>query len=192
MICKYLPSIHLQQTCQLWSAWTFDLEVLLSELSHFCRSCNLHRNCWCMLKMKEVIECICFTFSFHQFLLSVCDHLTSNAIPLFFYSWPPLYLVGLFCSGVEKRKDKPPLEEIKEKEEPPQANDKPPSTPSTPQAPSPSSQPPSPHPLHPQRATHESKGYSPAKRFLPASIAAILQCTATLWQHSLSVHFTSG
>ncbi|GAA6078528.1 echinoderm microtubule-associated protein-like 4 isoform X1 [Tachysurus ichikawai] len=67
-------------------------------------------------------------------------------------------------SGTEKKKDKPLLEEIKEKEEPPQANDKPPSTPSTPQAPSPSSQPPSPHPLQPQRATHESKGFSPAKR----------------------------
>ncbi|MCJ8730789.1 hypothetical protein PDJAM_G00188420 [Pangasius djambal] len=67
-------------------------------------------------------------------------------------------------SGAEKKKDKPLLEEIKEKEEPPQANDKPPSTPSTPQAPSPSSQPPSPHPLQPQRATPESKGSSPAKR----------------------------
>ncbi|KAF7710670.1 echinoderm microtubule-associated protein-like 4 isoform X1 [Silurus meridionalis] len=67
-------------------------------------------------------------------------------------------------SGAEKKKDKPMLEEIKEKEEPPQANDKPHSTPSTPQAPSPSSQPPSPHPLQPQRATHESKVSTPGKR----------------------------
>ncbi|TSK42137.1 Echinoderm microtubule-associated protein-like 4 [Bagarius yarrelli] len=67
-------------------------------------------------------------------------------------------------SGVEKKKEKHSLEEIKEKEEPPQANDKPPSTPSTSQAPSPSSQPPSSHPLQPQRTTHDSKGPSPAKR----------------------------
>ncbi|XP_062851987.1 echinoderm microtubule-associated protein-like 4 isoform X2 [Trichomycterus rosablanca] len=67
-------------------------------------------------------------------------------------------------SGTEKKKDKPLLEEIKEKEEPSQANDKPPSTPSTPQAPSPSSNPPSPHPLQPQRATPDNKGPSPAKR----------------------------
>uniref|UniRef100_A0A8B9JX12 Echinoderm microtubule-associated protein-like 4 n=1 Tax=Astyanax mexicanus TaxID=7994 RepID=A0A8B9JX12_ASTMX len=66
-------------------------------------------------------------------------------------------------SGGEKKKDKPPMEGIKEKEEPPQANDKPPSTPSTPQAPSPSSNPPSPHPLQPQRPTPESKGSAPAK-----------------------------
>uniref|UniRef100_A0A671NHN7 Echinoderm microtubule-associated protein-like 4 n=1 Tax=Sinocyclocheilus anshuiensis TaxID=1608454 RepID=A0A671NHN7_9TELE len=45
-------------------------------------------------------------------------------------------------SGGERKKDKPPMEGIKEKEEPPQANDKTPSAPSTPQAPSPSSNPP--------------------------------------------------
>ncbi|XP_066535588.1 echinoderm microtubule-associated protein-like 4 isoform X1 [Hoplias malabaricus] len=66
-------------------------------------------------------------------------------------------------SGGEKKKDKPPMEGIKEKEEPPQANDKPPSTPSTPQAPSPSSHSPSPHPLQSQRMAPESKGPSPAK-----------------------------
>lgn len=58
-----------------------------------------------MLKMKEVIECICFTFSFHQFLLSVCDHLTSNAIPfilLFLTSFVPGWPVLQRC-GEEKR-----------------------------------------------------------------------------------------
>uniref|UniRef100_A0A4W4FEE9 Echinoderm microtubule-associated protein-like 4 n=1 Tax=Electrophorus electricus TaxID=8005 RepID=A0A4W4FEE9_ELEEL len=69
-------------------------------------------------------------------------------------------------SGGEKKKDKPPMQGIKEKEEPlpPQADDKPPSTPSTPQAPSPSSLSPSPHPLQPPRPTPESKGPSQAKR----------------------------
>ncbi|KAK1791497.1 hypothetical protein P4O66_013500 [Electrophorus voltai] len=73
-------------------------------------------------------------------------------------------------SGGEKKKDKPPMQGIKEKEEPlpPQADDKPPSTPSTPQAPSPSSPSPSPHPLQPPRPTPESKGPSQAKRFLTA------------------------
>uniref|UniRef100_A0A673NEW4 Echinoderm microtubule-associated protein-like 4 n=1 Tax=Sinocyclocheilus rhinocerous TaxID=307959 RepID=A0A673NEW4_9TELE len=70
-------------------------------------------------------------------------------------------------SGVERKKDKPPMEGIKEKEEPPQANDKTPSAPSTPQAPSPSSNPPSPHPQQPQRQLSENKGSTPAKRFLP-------------------------
>ncbi|XP_016407097.1 echinoderm microtubule-associated protein-like 4 [Sinocyclocheilus rhinocerous] len=66
-------------------------------------------------------------------------------------------------SGVERKKDKPPMEGIKEKEEPPQANDKTPSAPSTPQAPSPSSNPPSPHPQQPQRQLSENKGSTPAK-----------------------------
>uniref|UniRef100_A0A672T958 EMAP like 4 n=1 Tax=Sinocyclocheilus grahami TaxID=75366 RepID=A0A672T958_SINGR len=70
-------------------------------------------------------------------------------------------------SGGERKKDKPPMEGIKEKEEPPQANDKTPSAPSTPQAPSPSSNPPSPHPPLPQRQLSENKGSTLAKRFLP-------------------------
>uniref|UniRef100_A0A9J8AMX9 EMAP like 4 n=1 Tax=Cyprinus carpio carpio TaxID=630221 RepID=A0A9J8AMX9_CYPCA len=70
-------------------------------------------------------------------------------------------------SGGERKKDKPPMEGIKEKEEPPQANDKTPSAPSTPQAPSPSSNPPSPHPPQSQRRLSENKGSTPAKRFLP-------------------------
>uniref|UniRef100_A0A673NEZ6 Echinoderm microtubule-associated protein-like 4 n=1 Tax=Sinocyclocheilus rhinocerous TaxID=307959 RepID=A0A673NEZ6_9TELE len=74
-------------------------------------------------------------------------------------------------SGVERKKDKPPMEGIKEKEEPPQANDKTPSAPSTPQAPSPSSNPPSPHPQQPQRQLSENKGSTPAKRFLPTAIS---------------------
>ncbi len=52
----------------------------------------------------------------------------------------------VFAVAVSGKKDKPLMEGIKEKEEPPQANDKTPSAPSTPQAPSPSSNPPSPHP----------------------------------------------
>uniref|UniRef100_A0A672TAS5 EMAP like 4 n=1 Tax=Sinocyclocheilus grahami TaxID=75366 RepID=A0A672TAS5_SINGR len=66
-------------------------------------------------------------------------------------------------SGGERKKDKPPMEGIKEKEEPPQANDKTPSAPSTPQAPSPSSNPPSPHPPLPQRQLSENKGSTLAK-----------------------------
>uniref|UniRef100_A0A8C1RLE6 EMAP like 4 n=1 Tax=Cyprinus carpio TaxID=7962 RepID=A0A8C1RLE6_CYPCA len=66
-------------------------------------------------------------------------------------------------SGGERKKDKPPMEGIKEKEEPPQANDKTPSAPSTPQAPSPSSNPPSPHPPQSQRRLSENKGSTPAK-----------------------------
>ncbi|XP_016129329.1 echinoderm microtubule-associated protein-like 4 isoform X5 [Sinocyclocheilus grahami] len=66
-------------------------------------------------------------------------------------------------SGGERKKDKSPMEGIKEKEEPPQANDKTPSAPSTPQAPSPSSNPPSPHPPQPQRQLSENKGSTPAK-----------------------------
>ncbi|KAI2657581.1 Echinoderm microtubule-associated protein-like 4 [Labeo rohita] len=65
--------------------------------------------------------------------------------------------------GGEKKKDKPLMEGIKEKEEPPQANDKTPSAPSTPQAPSPSSNPPSPHPPQPQRQLSENRGSTPAK-----------------------------
>uniref|UniRef100_A0A8C1VPY2 EMAP like 4 n=1 Tax=Cyprinus carpio TaxID=7962 RepID=A0A8C1VPY2_CYPCA len=72
-------------------------------------------------------------------------------------------------SGGERKKDKPPMEGIKEKEEPPQANDKTPSAPSTPQAPSPSSNPPSPHPPQPQRQLSENKGSTLAKRFLPTA-----------------------
>ncbi|XP_036402261.1 echinoderm microtubule-associated protein-like 4 [Megalops cyprinoides] len=63
-------------------------------------------------------------------------------------------------SGPEKKKDKPQMEGIKEKEEP-QANDKPPASP---QAPSPSSYPPSPHPPQSQRQSQESKSSSPIKR----------------------------
>uniref|UniRef100_A0A8C1RLI9 EMAP like 4 n=1 Tax=Cyprinus carpio TaxID=7962 RepID=A0A8C1RLI9_CYPCA len=74
-------------------------------------------------------------------------------------------------SGGERKKDKPPMEGIKEKEEPPQANDKTPSAPSTPQAPSPSSNPPSPHPPQSQRRLSENKGSTPAKRFLPTAIS---------------------
>uniref|UniRef100_A0A672T8R6 EMAP like 4 n=1 Tax=Sinocyclocheilus grahami TaxID=75366 RepID=A0A672T8R6_SINGR len=73
-------------------------------------------------------------------------------------------------SGGERKKDKPPMEGIKEKEEPPQANDKTPSAPSTPQAPSPSSNPPSPHPPLPQRQLSENKGSTLAKRFLPTAM----------------------
>ncbi|RXN24759.1 echinoderm microtubule-associated -like 4 isoform X2 [Labeo rohita] len=73
-------------------------------------------------------------------------------------------------SGGEKKKDKPLMEGIKEKEEPPQANDKTPSAPSTPQAPSPSSNPPSPHPPQPQRQLSENRGSTPAKRFLPTAM----------------------
>lgn len=62
------------------------------------------------------------------------------------------------------------MEGIKEKEEPPQANDKTPSAPSTPQAPSPSSNPPSPHPPQPHRQLSENKGSTLAKRFLPTAM----------------------
>uniref|UniRef100_A0A8C7RLX0 Echinoderm microtubule-associated protein-like 4 n=1 Tax=Oncorhynchus mykiss TaxID=8022 RepID=A0A8C7RLX0_ONCMY len=69
-----------------------------------------------------------------------------------------------------KKKDKPQMEGIKEKEEwpsqPNQANDKP--SPASPVQPSPSpsvsSHPPSPHPPQSQRQAPESKGTSPAKR----------------------------
>uniref|UniRef100_A0A8C2D0P1 Echinoderm microtubule-associated protein-like 4 n=1 Tax=Cyprinus carpio TaxID=7962 RepID=A0A8C2D0P1_CYPCA len=68
-------------------------------------------------------------------------------------------------SGGERKKDKPQMEGIREKEEAPQANDNTPSAPSTPQAPSPSSNPPSPHPPQPQRQISENKGRgSSAKR----------------------------
>uniref|UniRef100_A0A673N7H8 Echinoderm microtubule-associated protein-like 4 n=1 Tax=Sinocyclocheilus rhinocerous TaxID=307959 RepID=A0A673N7H8_9TELE len=87
-------------------------------------------------------------------------------------SLPPVILALFTCrNGVERKKDKPPMEGIKEKEEPPQANDKTPSAPSTPQAPSPSSNPPSPHPQQPQRQLSENKGSTPAKRFLPTAIS---------------------
>ncbi|XP_041920959.1 echinoderm microtubule-associated protein-like 4 isoform X1 [Alosa sapidissima] len=62
-------------------------------------------------------------------------------------------------SGTERKRDKPAMEGIKEKEEPPQANDKVPAA--RPQTPS--SHPPSPHPPTPQRQTPESKGPPPAK-----------------------------
>uniref|UniRef100_A0A8C1UG41 Echinoderm microtubule-associated protein-like 4 n=1 Tax=Cyprinus carpio TaxID=7962 RepID=A0A8C1UG41_CYPCA len=72
-------------------------------------------------------------------------------------------------SGGERKKDKPQMEGIREKEEAPQANDNTPSAPSTPQAPSPSSNPPSPHPPQPQRQLSENKGSTLAKRFLPTA-----------------------
>uniref|UniRef100_A0A8C2D8M5 Echinoderm microtubule-associated protein-like 4 n=1 Tax=Cyprinus carpio TaxID=7962 RepID=A0A8C2D8M5_CYPCA len=73
-------------------------------------------------------------------------------------------------SGGERKKDKPQMEGIREKEEAPQANDNTPSAPSTPQAPSPSSNPPSPHPPQPQRQISENKGSTLAKRFLPTAV----------------------
>ncbi|KTG37131.1 hypothetical protein cypCar_00002883 [Cyprinus carpio] len=72
--------------------------------------------------------------------------------------------------GGERKKDKPQMEGIREKEEAPQANDNTPSAPSTPQAPSPSSNPPSPHPPQPQRQLSENKGSTLAKRFLPTAV----------------------
>uniref|UniRef100_A0A8C9TCZ2 EMAP like 4 n=1 Tax=Scleropages formosus TaxID=113540 RepID=A0A8C9TCZ2_SCLFO len=65
-------------------------------------------------------------------------------------------------SGPEKKRDKPQMEGIKEKDEP-LANDK---TPASSHAPSPSSNPPSPHPPQTQRLPQESKSSSPVKRFL--------------------------
>ncbi|XP_031435275.1 echinoderm microtubule-associated protein-like 4 isoform X1 [Clupea harengus] len=65
-------------------------------------------------------------------------------------------------SGLERKRDKPAMEGIKEKEEPAQANDKIPAA--SPQTPSPSSHPPSPHPPTPQRQTPESKGPPSGKR----------------------------
>uniref|UniRef100_A0A8C1CAJ3 EMAP like 4 n=1 Tax=Cyprinus carpio carpio TaxID=630221 RepID=A0A8C1CAJ3_CYPCA len=95
-------------------------------------------------------------------------------------------------SGGERKKDKPPMEGIKEKEEPPQANDKTPSAPSTPQAPSPSSNPPSPHPPQSQRRLSENKGSTPAKRFLPTAMQFLAVFEQRLLLYSKKIFLSSN
>uniref|UniRef100_A0A8C9TE41 EMAP like 4 n=1 Tax=Scleropages formosus TaxID=113540 RepID=A0A8C9TE41_SCLFO len=81
-------------------------------------------------------------------------------------------------SGPEKKRDKPQMEGIKEKDEP-LANDK---TPASSHAPSPSSNPPSPHPPQTQRLPQESKSSSPVKSTKRGS--GIERSQSTTWDSS--------
>ncbi|XP_066553324.1 EMAP like 4 isoform X2 [Amia ocellicauda] len=87
-------------------------------------------------------------------------------------------------SGPEKKKDKPPMEGIKEKEE---ATERAPASPcgppaSAPQAPSPSSHPSSPHPPQTQRHTPESKSAAPPKSMKRGS--GIERSQSSTWETS--------